>query len=306
MNETGNGGYSILVIEWDGKRPPTRWYNRLHKLGLITSGDKEISPMARREGRSGVVSQEGALILNTESEARALAHLATDLGAKAVTLGHMEITELSMSREDQIVMNRIQSTLGRRGRPETPKNWVVTCLDEMISYEVWGQWPVHCKTCGSFHVSIHEGNQVTGSLSGTDLWSQWSRSRFMTGTFENPVIVAGGLPLKSEAIEIVNEYRGTVEILKNSALTFQVYSALSLGNITEVEALRFLDYGLASLKLPAEKRSHNRLKGIEKYFLAGGAEDNIILTIKPTEVDAFDINVFGSHNSIARLIMVKA
>lgn len=297
----GNGGLSVLIIEWDGDRPPTRWYNRLHKLGLTTRGDKEISPLARREGRSGVISQEGALVLNTDSEARALGHLAEELGAKAVTIARMEVEELGMTQQDQLVMNRIQSTLGRRGRPETPKNWLVTCLDEMRSYEEWGRWPVNCKHCGSFHIATHEGNQVTGALSGKTLLDQWRGSRFTTGSFEEPIIDPAGIELTADKIELVPEYRDVVKKLENSTLAYEVNAALALGAISQEKAFRYLDYGIASLRLDPTVRVHNRLHGIEKHFMAGGNEDGINIKGKADDVDRFDIQFFGDHSSIRAL-----
>lgn len=47
----------IAVIEWDGKQPPTTYYNRLRSMGLKVRGDKEKAPVVRRASTARTFSQ---------------------------------------------------------------------------------------------------------------------------------------------------------------------------------------------------------------------------------------------------------
>lgn len=57
MDEIQNTTEYIVLIEWDGKKPPTTWYNRLKKFGLVIRGaGKDGDPTDRRRQMSGMIS----------------------------------------------------------------------------------------------------------------------------------------------------------------------------------------------------------------------------------------------------------
>ncbi len=120
----------IAIIEWDGQKPPSKYYRRLHDLALRSrGGDKDESVLARRQNMSaqalqqaqstskrntsrartrrqtsretlqGVIFQEGAIICPSESLARTIAALAQRgfkdgkgnvIRAKAVKVGEVQ------------------------------------------------------------------------------------------------------------------------------------------------------------------------------------------------------------------------
>ena len=80
MSEYMSNSGHLVVIEWDGMKPPTPFYHRVRRL---TSGVRQddsvdarsVSPFARRAERNdtAVIMQEGAIYCTSKSLARALA-----------------------------------------------------------------------------------------------------------------------------------------------------------------------------------------------------------------------------------------
>lgn len=281
---------NIVLIEWDGKKPPSVWYHRLKKLGLVISGNKDQSPLTRRQTFAGVAFQEGAILTVSESEARGLAWLAKDCGAKSVSIGKIEFSEMLMTNADAAVLNRIQQTLGKRGRPVKDvqdQDWTVTCLDEMKSFESFGREPVHCPSCGSFHIRLREGKRPV-SFSNQDsksLVKAWTDLRWSTGKFEEPQIdPVNGLELSADYVG--GDDRDMIYRIEKSTL----YQQISQSNISREKALRFLDiaFGVASVD-PAD-RQHSRISAITRFIEIGGDQSKIKnLMVDPYDLDAFDL-----------------
>lgn len=281
---------NIVLVEWDGQKPPTTWYARLRKLGLVISGNKDQSPLTRRQTYVGVAYQEGAILTTSESEARGLAWLAKDCGAKTVSVGKIEFGEMMMTNSDAEVLNRIQMTLGKRGRPTKDiqdQDWSVTCLDEMKSFETYGHEPVHCPNCGSFHIRNREGKRpITNSNQDEkSLIAAWTNLRWSTGKFEAPVLdPTNGFELKADFI--AGNDRDMIYRLEISTL----YKQINQSCVSREKALRFLDVALGIAQIDATERQHDRIRAITRFIEIGGDQSKIKnLMVDPYDLDAFDL-----------------
>ncbi len=164
----------ILIVEWSGARPPTKWYNWLSSLG-IQVGDE--TPL--RSG--GKALQGGILFFDNLSQARAVALLAENMGASSIKLGKFsEISPLAEKAKAEM-SERFEQTLGRRGRPPLPSPYTVTCMDEMETFEVNHQ-PLFCPSCGSFSVNFREGTKDRFKTPEGTMLQIWLTTRFQQVT----------------------------------------------------------------------------------------------------------------------------
>jgi hypothetical protein len=217
---------NIVILEWDGGKPPTTFYKRLHNLGLRVRGDKSVGPIERRQAyvdkeaavseyhqtykndflvdiRSGnireslsndssaVIVQEGAIICASASLASVVAAIAMNCGAKNIMLGTTTIDKYVMTEEDAKILNYVESVYGRKGRPTADKVqqvWVVTCYEEGRSYPFYGKEIVTCPHCSGLKVAGRQGdpNFVRPIQQGENVFEYWVQSRFITGYFEKP------------------------------------------------------------------------------------------------------------------------
>lgn len=191
----------IVMIEWDGKKPSTRYYQRMKAIGLCTGkGDsKTQSPMERRAllnvraagGGDSVIFQEGCVVCEGESVARFVYRYALDDGARAVQLLNADPVEWMLTAEDERVMQRIEGALGKRGRPSTdqPKqDWVVTCYEKAESLIMVDSYhATHCPKCSSLKVRARAGKPESFAVPSGDVFDAWKRHRFAFGMFEIPV-----------------------------------------------------------------------------------------------------------------------
>jgi len=286
-----NANTFIVLVEWDGKKAPTKWYNRLRELGLKIQGNHELSPLARRESAyGGVVFQEGAILTPSYSTARALGILANELGAKSISIGEMMTTHLVMNDADAAVMQRIQNTLGKRGRPEASQDWAVTCYDCLNTTETTGRNPVNCPVCGSFHIKARVGYKNVTEDPGGTIGNGWKNTRFIGGFWESANIDPQSdvkISPKFETLDLDESNR--VSKLQKSQLYKQVEKLVNVGALERVLAFRFLDAGFVVLSQDQTTRQSNRLKAIAKHFENGGSEKNVSLSVDPNSVDLFDI-----------------
>src|SRR3990167_9314034 len=190
-----NQSHWLILIEWDGLKPPTRYYNRLHSLAIFVSGDKKQSPIERRLHSQGsaVVAQEGSVLCSSESLARTIALLAQECGAKYVAVGQVDLhtkigEKLKVSEQDRQALARIESILGKRGRPpaeEDAQMFAVTCLEEIRGYDHHTQVILACPGCGGMLFKCRPGKIATYVYrDGENVLDWWRKSRFINGHFE--------------------------------------------------------------------------------------------------------------------------
>jgi len=188
----------LILIEFDGKQPPTTYYTALHNLCLHVRGDKEFEPIVRRAGEynKAVIVQEGAVLVPSESLARQVAYLAKEEGARSVMLGNVELNEdenHQFTDAERQVIQRFNDTFKKRGRPahsdSEEKDWVVTCPECVHTSVVTARKVMQCPRCGGLRVSAYEGSR---SHSGRPTnFDEWKKSRFRRGEFEVPVYEQG-------------------------------------------------------------------------------------------------------------------
>ena len=193
----------IVIVEWNGKKPPTSFYNRIHEYGLYSrvakpSDDEEDdsrSLLERRASRHGVIMQEGLFIVETRSLATTIAYWAKRYGAEVVKIASMNFQEITgdenFGENDLAVLRGLEDKMSKRGpKPaEDHGNYVVTCYDECRTYETeCDSPPVMCKYCASHNIQNRRGNRVVypevGSEGTIEKW--WKVTRFATGQFEIP------------------------------------------------------------------------------------------------------------------------
>jgi len=193
-----------VLIEWDGRKPPTTFYNRVKRIAGFHVGKRrkdstsfEDSPLQRRVNLAGrntvstdrVVFQEGVFLCKSEQLAHEVYQIALGEGAQTVELYHAEPKEFKLSAEDQHIHDAIEDKLGRRGRPAGPKEtWVCTCLEEAISSQVEEAYHVvSCPSCGCPKIRSRPGELSPLALPDGDVVEAWKRNRFASGLFEVPV-----------------------------------------------------------------------------------------------------------------------
>ncbi len=186
----------IVVIEWDGKQPPTTYYNGLHRLHLRVRGDKDIAPIVRRsriEDHS-VIVQEGAVLVESESLARQVAYLARDSGARSVFVGECDFPDDNNNREltkaEMEVVLRFNKAFRQRGRPAEGENedrtWVVSCPEcSKTSVVNSDRLVIQCPNCGGLRAASRVGYRHVFSHLPTDL-EEWKNMFFVQGYFETP------------------------------------------------------------------------------------------------------------------------
>lgn len=307
--DEANKGY-IVMVEWDGAMPPTSWYNRLHKEGLYVRGSKDQSPLLRRQnhGVSGVVYQEGCMIVQSEGLARSLASYATEQGAVNVTTGLVRLGTFIMSEADKQVLENLNAVWGRRGRrSEMDKGtYVITCMEQAHSWKWDGEEkPVVCPDCGSPKItwrklidgdessfaigSIAEGISKAGSL-----LNLWYDTRFANGRFEIPTTVDATNRYTNHPIDkSLHAIPAIVETLSSSKIINHNNDGWNLGAVLEM-----LDAAYCLQTLSAEERLNKRLLMLEDYYKQGGKAE--LRLAVPAAPDMVDIAATLPYNAYAQ------
>ena len=251
------------IIEWDGGKPPTKWYNRLARFGLNVRGDKGSAPLARRskDNHDTVIYQEGVIITEALSTAQVLGRLANEMGAVNVSIGQLDLIDNKTAfAVDNEILTRLNG-LSRIGRPTggkaEVKDYAVTCMDEVKTFNVRSDGKaIVCPSCSSFNVEYVEGKRkIYGAYTTTinpdplkdkkDFYLLWLATRFNEGRFEMPKVyyyLQGYSPAQVE-----NEKRfeiGKLETLSGNSKVEDIeakYPALAMLRHSVITGLAF-DY----------------------------------------------------------------
>lgn len=195
----------IVLIEFDGAQPPSRYYRRIHGLSFKVRGDKEVGPLARRDTGKGVIFQEGAVIAASESLARTIAMIATDEGAVNVSIGRVKLDEhFFRTRQDEAILARIERTMGKRGKKPPAQPWVIACTECVQTNAVNHHAPVNCPNCGGLLIHIRPGQPQRFRDPGGDVFDVWLCSRF-AGPHWEPVEFDPAAPLPPAEVELLND-----------------------------------------------------------------------------------------------------
>ena len=186
----------IVIIEWDGQKPPSSWYTYLShltggrgKIGAVAGlNDQSMDTVARRTlttDASGIVVQEGCVICPSESLAETIAGFARNIvGPRlermpVVAVGQVALNfNPSMSPEVAPLIERVTNTLGKRGRKPPATDWVVTCPECLTVSKVNDTRPLNCPHCSGLRIHTTKGNPVVYRDDDSPIFSFWLRTRF--------------------------------------------------------------------------------------------------------------------------------
>lgn len=280
----------IVMLEWDGSKPPSTYYRRLHRLAMRVRGDKEISAIKRRNDGPGVIFQEGCIITPSESLARTIGLIAKRLADDediplTVQIGQATFEPIRMRPEDRIAMNRIEQTLGKRGRPDMETDWTIVCMECMTTSQVRAAHAINCPKCGAMRIRVRAGSPVKLRIPSGDAFTAWWYTRFTPysgGCWEIPV-TKGAVDFPTDEPRPMNDReKELIEALRCSKLRKQIE------RLDQLEALRILDAVLvARVYWPVERRQEERIKAATLFFQRGGSPANISLAEVP-EPDLLD------------------
>jgi hypothetical protein len=312
-----------VFIEWDGQRPPTTWYRRLHEMAGWVRGegngfDKKDSPLTRRQNETGgVIVQEGCIICQSESLARTLASLAYSeagwtleaAGGKRplVWVSRLQMSQVrSIDAGDAAQLAQIEKALGAKGRRPANAHYQTTCLECM---EVYTQVTPRGRAfscpnpnCGGVKVHSREGSPYNYRDDGSPIFELWKRSRFSGPHFEPVNITETGevAPALSE-IEIFSAKEDdAVLAIETSPEVLQM--AETIASRDRLAAVEFLDVILAArAHYTFEQRSEARLSVISDYFAKGGAGAGLMVAESPT-ADLLDAALLLDHDDLIGLL----
>ncbi len=278
----------LLLIEWDGKTPPTTWYNRLHAYGLWTRGDKEISPLARRESEKGFIFQEGALMLRSRSFAELLIAEARHCKAKSISLSHITTEDITLSPQDEAIYFKIIEDKSKRG-PKRHKDggmYQITCLEEArTSYWKLTEAPYNCQECGSTRIQYQKGKKAKSiSPQANSIEEAWITARFHSSFFQLPPIdTKKGTPIEYDPSFLAN--------INPTAWGYAQEATHILTKLKVNPKLKYrgmdVGYCIGLLQESKEARLRRRTDTLEKYYRNGG-EKYYSMSV-PKNLDIIDL-----------------
>lgn len=267
----------MVIIEWDGKKAPTKYYHRLRSMGLkVRTQDladileKGLEPIQRRlqdNGRGGVTLQEGCILTPSESQARAVSLLAQRYGARTVMIApDVSLQEFEATADDMRTVAHIDSILGRRGKPPAPSIFHVSCLDEVAAHVVTASGVATCPHCGSPNILVREvADQVIYRMPDDplDAIQYWAASRFDANgdyTIPQEAVGAGVAPTAMQS----TAGAGTI--------AHTGISKLAQAGLNVQEIVLVLDaVHIAANYLSEERRTIDRLNATTKFLQKGGS-----------------------------------
>ena len=198
-----------LIIEWDGKKPPTSFYNRMREYGLSVRGrggkakglENDQTPLARRLFHTkkgwGVIAQEGIILVETENLLQQLTQWAQYYGARSVMTGRFLIEQTALEESDRGALEAFVKAWTKTGPKRAAELgiYVITCRDELKTFErELEATPLQCPDCLSTNFNARMGKQdvfMSAKYRADDmpLFDYWLATRFSTGMFELPIMV---------------------------------------------------------------------------------------------------------------------
>jgi len=289
----------LVLVEWNGRKPSSTFYNRLHDYGLYSrrpTDDGEMSLLewrANQRGRwksdnhRGVILQEGAIVVSSMTLARDIAMWARDEGAKIVQIANMVVEDFTMDEKDKAQFEKLRKTVSKRGPKKLDEKgtYVITCLDEAESYEVEVEsMPMMCTHCGGSNIQTRMGKQSIFQPMGKDEDSRswWKKTRFANGSFEIPVI----LPNNGKVNPVPRETVPNVDEPDFVMLPFALQDEIA----KHVDILmHILDVGWCVTRYSEKRRLDNRLQVLNAYAMSGGENYYSFVVPDNNRVDILDM-----------------
>lgn len=246
----------ITSVDWGGNAPPATWYRRLSELGVVDHSDNQIAVAAKK-------IQEGVYVTTTRSLALIIAGIAMrgfqGKDGSTVTPARVQVyeanpVEVTPTNGLHTIMQRVDRTLGKRGRKPKPSPRVVTCFDDAQSNEMMAEGDtIQCPQCGSLQVLVRYGKTLTlADPDSGDVVSDWARLRFATGQFEIPVLSSDGDEPPAEPVTDDPHDATYVAGLGNTPIAAQ----MRVINVPNAERYALLDaaYIVSRHHLPERRR----------------------------------------------------
>lgn len=283
MTDYTNEAY-IVVIEWDGQKPPSFWYSYLShltggrgKIGAVAGlKDHSLDTVMRRtltDNASGIVVQEGCVICPSESLAETIANFARNIvGPRlermpVVAIGRVSLNfNPSLSPETQLLIERVTNALGKRGRRPPAQDWIVTCPECLRVSLVCDARPLQCPHCAGLRIHTQKGKPVVFRDDNSPIFSFWLRTRF-TGPhwqpFETQIDEGIEPPAVDQllSVDATQETERAIEAIRTSPLVSQLEA------MPRPLALAVLDAIFAARAYhSADKRQKARVEGVTEYL----------------------------------------
>lgn len=290
-----------VIVEFDGKTDGAKslYYRRLHALGLyVRGGSKDKGVLERRQSYDDrIVVQESTVTCASESLARYIVHTAYECGAAAAYIQTGPIvTNLTKTRRDAEIINRIEAKAARRGRKPVPEDWVCTCLECLTQTEQKVPYVVNCSNCGGLLIHTRKGHVRPLADPGGDVLEAWYALRFAGGAWE-PCPVDDNAPLPVAAATIYNAREDRVVKSIAASPHLDVLRAMNREN-----AFAFLDAILVAHAYDSpERRAERRVKVITEFMMKGGDATNISF-VEPTHPDLIDAAALGVGKVVGWLL----
>lgn len=317
----------VVLIEWNGDIPPTKWYRRLHKSGIrVRTKESADGVVASRldATRSTVIVQEGAVITFSYSLARMIAawltngieverhqyeevegkrklvSVETEIVKPALVLfGKLDIeADFEPSIADVRALEHMETVHGRRGRKPDAQEWAVTCYECMETHSVESGTPTHCPVCNGVQIDFAPGTvPAYKDNPSSDVLDYWFRTRFGGGRFIFPKVEDEAMDAPSRYV-IDNDWQAeTAETLHGSPLVEQMHG-LHLGRQT---MLHLLDAAYTVRSVWSDSRRMNaRIEAVTQFLIAN-SDPAALAGISMSEMpqpDLFDLaGKIGAHQA---------
>lgn len=311
--------YSV-TIEWNGEKPPTTWYRRLGKLALTRGQrrklDNPASPLASRmthnHNTKGVLLQEGAFLVESESLANTIAQYALNgvetidrktgqpkvLKPAHVLIGKVQtVNPAHISEEDRQAINRINAAYGKRGKPLPKTDWIVTCYECLAAHAAYESSVATCPVCHGTRIEVAQGKPVRYDIASMEgkfsEYAIWHATRFgFNGKFQLP---ASSGPLTPPPPPTAIKPSGPISNARTPLCAADLEDTLALMDAIHVARTRHAP----------QKRLAARIDAIARYIQMGGdpAAVSHLFAEDSQHADILDAALLLGSNYVATLLL---
>lgn len=297
-----------LVIEWDGQRPPTKWYRRMNELAGKVRGDGDkskgvierrltdemveiVTPDGTETVAAGLIVQEGCILCESRGLAELLAaYIQTEVAPMVerqptLWLGKAELsTEFVVNQRDRQLINRIENVLGRRGKKPDEATHAVACHECADVYLVDAPkgMVVNCPRCRGPLINVRVGTIARFADDGDDIVALWKRTRFFGPHWERARL-DGKTPAPAvDALMMSERDEDMVDLIEASPDLLDIVRQIAQDDSRE-DAMGVLDaIFLARRSHDPQVRLENRVAAIQRYVMTGGNMMNVVIAETPT------------------------
>jgi hypothetical protein len=328
FSEFVSAQFYLVIIEWGGKRPPTRYYKRIRgvtkKLHGYQSSDANL--WGKPRDMQALTLQEGVIMCPDKRTALTIASWARDGGAVFVEIMRASHYDIRTVTEDDVhKVEEFTNQLTKRGKPPPPSDWSVTCIHEGASRYARDSRVLTCPKCGSVMVRVENGVPdlfklpKTYETDASVVLKYWTRTRFIRGKYFIPIEIPSDvesasltaipakfrtLPRKvhdiknqrdKEYFELMfepgNDTR-IIDALTGMSATFNIYEKIS-----------FLDGLFIAGRFYPDEKAHARIHAIVIASKKGAKVAPGTSLIPSDRIDIYDVWPHWDADSLAALAL---